>query len=267
MDIEIELEKSLEQNASAYFEKNKQAKRKLQGLRKALPKMEKKISGMKKKPTAKKLAKKKKRQWFQEFHWFKTSQGLLVIGGKDARSNESVVKKHLDKDDLFLHADIQGGAACIIKAENQNISKQSLQEAAQFAAARSKAWQQQLSGVDVYAVSKEQVSKSTPSGEALATGGFMIYGKRQWFRKTALRFAVGLIKIGDSFTVMGGPPSAVKKHCTPAFEISQGKQKKSDAAKEILKKVEQKTGEQKPVSLDEIMAVLPGEALEIRELF
>jgi len=264
VEVELDLEKSLEKNASDYFEKSKKAKRKLVGLRKAMIDMQKKVDKAGEKTPAPKLAKKAKSHWFQAFHWFKTSQGFLVIGGRDAKSNEAIVKKHLEPDDKFLHADIQGASAVIVKSGGKEISEPVLQEAAQFAAARSKAWQQRLPSVDVYAVSKEQVSKSAPAGEALATGGFMIYGKRQWFRKTRLQFAVGLLKEGDSFTVMAGPPQAIKKHCIASFEIILGKQKKSDIAKIILQKFGQKTGQQKPVSLDQIIAVLPGEGLEIR---
>ena len=42
MDIELDLDKSLEQNASAYFEKSKQAKRKLQGLKRAMSELQQK---------------------------------------------------------------------------------------------------------------------------------------------------------------------------------------------------------------------------------
>lgn len=265
MDIEIELEKSLEQNASAYFEKSKKAKKKLQGLKQAMLGMEKKISKAGKKGKERKLARKRKRLWFESFHWFKTSSGLLVIGGKDARSNEAAVKKHLEKGDMFLHADIQGGSACVVKGEGREISKEDLLEAAQFAAVWSKAWQQKLASVDVYAVEKDQVSKSAPSGEALSTGGFMIYGKRQWFRKTPLRFALGLLEEGKELLAMSGPPTAVKKQCISKVELAYGKGKRSDVGKAVLKRFEKKM-EKRQVSLEDIIAILPGEGLEIKEI-
>jgi len=266
MDIELDFEKSLEENASSYFEKSKAAKKKLSGLKKAMIDLEKKASKVKEKPKAKPLAVKRKRQWFEAFHWFTSSQGFLVIGGRDAKSNEAVVKKHLDKEDMFLHADIQGGSACVVKSEGKKIPEQSLKEAAEFAAVWSKAWQQKLASVDVYAASKEQVSKKAPSGEAISTGGFMIYGKRQWFRKTTLQFAVGLLKEGDAFTAMGGPPEAVKKNCIAFVKIVQGKEKKSGIAKKVLQRFEKKTGKT-TVSLNDLISLLPGDLLEIREEF
>jgi len=267
MDVEIELGKSLEENASAYFEKSKQAKRKLSGLKKAMLAMDKKVSKASKKPKYESLSKKRKRQWFEAFHWFRSTDNFLVIGGRSAKDNEIVVKKHLEKGDLFLHADIQGGSACVIKSEGKEIPSSSLGEAAQFAAVWSKAWQQGLAAVDVYAVSKDQVSKSAKPGEALGTGSFMIYGKRQWFRKTPLVFAIGLVKEGRVFAAMSGPPNAVKRHSLASFGIGLGSEKKASLAKAILKGFGDKLGKKNPVSLDEIISVLPGERLSIREQF
>lgn len=254
LDVELDFEKSLEENASAYFERGKQAKRKLSRLKQAMLAMDRKIGSVKEK-APKKPAKKAKRKWFQAFHWFRTGSGLLVIAGRDAKSNELVVKKHLEKDDLFFHADIQGAASTVLKEGTQKASKKDLEEAAQFAAVRSKAWQQRLSSVDVYAVSKEQVSKSAKSGEALGTGAFMIYGKRQWFRKTPLKMAIGLLPEEGSFLVMAGPPSAVKTHCKTFSEIAQGAMKKSELAKRLLEKFGA------GISLDQIISVLPAGGL------
>ena len=49
-----------------------------------------------------------KREWYEKFRWFISSEGFLVIGGRDATSNEIVIKKHADKNDLVFHTDIKG---------------------------------------------------------------------------------------------------------------------------------------------------------------
>jgi len=267
MEVEIDLGKSVEENASEYFERSKKAKKKLHGLMQAIKETEEKAESLQFKKIEKPMpVAKRRQQWFQAFHWFKSSDGFLVIGGKDAKSNEAIVKKHLDKDDLFLHADIQGASGCVIKSDGKKVPESTLQEAARFSAVRSKAWQQGLPAVDVYAVAPEQVSKKAQSGEFLSTGAFMIYGERQWFRKTALQFAIGLLKEGETFAAMGGPPSAIKKHCIASLEIVQGKQKPSDVAKKLLGMFEKKVP-QNSVSLDEIIAVLPGGNLELGNAF
>lgn len=267
MEVEIDLRKGLEENASDYFEKSKRAKRKLQGLLKAIEATEQKARKAEaKKPEAARPSKKKKLQWFHAFHWFRSSNSLLVVAGRSAKSNEQLVKRHLAAGDIFLHADIQGGAACIVKSDGKTVPPETMKEAAQFAASLSKAWQQGFAAVDVYAVPKEQVSKSAPSGEALGTGSFMIYGKRQWFRKTKLQYAIGLVKEGASFYAMGGPPSAVKKHSLAAAEVVQGKGEKSGAAKKLLALFEKKAGRDS-LQLDEVVAALPSNGVALEERF
>ena len=38
-----------------------------------------------------------------------------LVGGRDARGNDAVVKKHLSTGDLYLHADLHGAASCALK--------------------------------------------------------------------------------------------------------------------------------------------------------
>lgn len=259
MKIELDFSKSIEENASAYFEKSKKSKKKLAGLMKAIEELQKKISNAEKAGSEKKqLVKKRKHAWFEAFHWFFSSNGFLVVAGRSAKQNEELVKKHLDEKDLFLHADVQGGAATIIKSESKKIPEKTIEEAAQFAAVFSKAWQQAISTVPVYAVSKEQVSKKAMSGEALATGGFMIYGKRQWF-KPALKFSIGLKQEDDNIIVISGPPSALGQNCLEAIEIKQGSLKPGIAAKKIMKKFPEKLAQQ--IHLDEIIRMLPSSGI------
>jgi len=75
----------------------------------ALERTKKKLKKiMKKQPTdfeAPTIVKKRKREWFEKFRWFYSSEGFLVVGGRDATTNEILIKKHTDKDDLVFHTD------------------------------------------------------------------------------------------------------------------------------------------------------------------
>ena len=53
--------------------------------------------------------------WFERFHWFVTSENLLVVAGRDAQQNELLVKRHLGRGDLYVHADLRGAASTIVK--------------------------------------------------------------------------------------------------------------------------------------------------------
>jgi len=258
-ELELSFEKSVEENASDYFEKSKRAKRKLEGLKKAIVETKARLAQMEKQNVVSvpSLVKKRKRKWFEDFHWFFSSDGFLVIGGRDAKSNETVVKKHLEKGDKFLHADIHGGSACVVKAEGKEVSEKALEEASVFAAVFSRAWKQGLSSVDVYAVDSEQVSKHAMSGESLGKGAFMIYGKRQWFRKTPLNIFVGLRIEDDCPIIVCGPEQAVKKNALAFVRVVQGSNENSKTAKEVLSFFEKKLGKKIGIHLDEIVSMLP----------
>ena len=35
--------------------------------------------------------------WFEAFHWFVSTDGIVVVAGRDAQQNETLVKKYLRK--------------------------------------------------------------------------------------------------------------------------------------------------------------------------
>ena len=80
--------------------------------------------------------------WFERFYWFITSENYLVLSGRDQQQNELLVKKYLNKDDLYMHADYHGASSTVVKNHNPKYKVPfcSLQEAAIAAICRSKAW-------------------------------------------------------------------------------------------------------------------------------
>ncbi len=268
MRVEIDLKKSVEENASAYFEKSKKAKQKLIGLGKAVEQLNLQLAGLEQKKSArdaKAIAiKKRKRAWFEQYRWFFSSDGFLVIGGKDAKQNDEIVKKRLEATDVYFHADVFGALHCILKSADNSAPEASMKEAAQFAAAFSRAWQSNAAQADVYSVLPSQVSKEAPTGEALGKGAFMIYGERKWFKRTALSLALGIEKTEDkAFRIISGPESAVKKHALAFVSLKQGADKKSDAAKKILSIFQKKLPGAHCVDLDEILQMLPGDGIKV----
>lgn len=265
MRVTIDLRRGVKENASAYFEAAKKAKRKLGGLKKGEAELERKIlaerQGSLPKETPLKI--RRERKWHEKFHWFFTSEGFLVISGRDARGNDDVVKRHMGAGDVYFHADIQGAAHTILKSDGRVPGPQSRAEAAIFAAVFSKAWQFKLAAVDVYSVRPEQVSKTAQSGESMGTGAFMIRGEREWFRKTPLEFAVGYAQKGGTFEVFSGPPEAVKKMAGFSLNVSVGGMDKGDAAKKALSLFRQNAGKSAQFSLDDIVALLPSGGIAI----
>jgi predicted ribosome quality control (RQC) complex YloA/Tae2 family protein len=88
----------------------------------------------------------RKTNWFEKFYWFISSENYLVLSGRDGQQNELLVKKYLHKGDIYLHADYHGASSTIVKNPNKNdpIPTTTLEEAAIYAAARSKAWENKV---------------------------------------------------------------------------------------------------------------------------
>ncbi len=248
MRIKLHLNKSVYDNAAAYYELAKEAKKKREGLTQAMEETKKEMEKAKKKGAeAKKVVKiKREKQWFEKFHWFRTSAGRLAVGGRSAQQNDLVFSKHTDEADLFFHADIQGASAIILK-DGATASKEELLECAQFAACFSNAWKNANAAVDVYAVKKEQVSKHSHGG-FIATGAFAITGERQWFKNTKLALRVGIGPESKQIVIV---PGISETKLSPESPLGPSKSGKDKGA---LAKILAKTFGCHP---DELLEILP----------
>lgn len=252
VEITINIRKSVEQNASDYFDKSKKLRKKIDGVKKAVALYEKKLADLKEKQVlelekAVQQAKpKREKQWYEKFHWFVSSDGFLVVAGRDATTNEIVVKKHAEKNDLILHTEMAGSPFAVIRSENKQVGEQTINEAAEECAIYSRAWKLGIVP-EVFWVKPEQVTKETKAGEFVPHGAFMVYGRKNFVRNIEMKMAIG-VKEGR---VIGGPVSAVKRHAEKFVVVLQGEVKKSDLAKQIQKRI--------GGDLDDILAFLPGD--------
>lgn len=133
--------------------------------------------------------------WFEKYHWFFSSEGYLIIGGRDAQQNELIVKRHMNlKFDLFVHADIRGASCMIIKNHKgvSDVPPKTLEEAGVACACRSIAWSNNVA-TQSYWVYGYQVSKSAPSGEYLGTGSWFITGKKNFLPMANLIMGFGMM--------------------------------------------------------------------------
>lgn len=228
MKVEIDFTKTIPQNAAFYYEKAKKAKKKIEGAERALKQTEKKL--LTTKPVIKKLKEIeiKKKKWYEKFRWFISSEGFLCVGGRDATTNDILIRKHMDKGDLVFHTIIIGSPFFIVKAEGKKIGEKTIQEAAQATASYSRAWKHGITITEVYYIKPEQVKKEL----GLPKGTFMIHGKRT-FLKPVLQIAIG---VKDGKTI-GGPVSAVMSQTKNYVIIDQGDIKTSDMAKKIKAKL------------------------------
>ncbi len=268
LSFSLRLRHSVQENASTYYDRAKKAEKKVEGAQKAIEKTKNRIKKLTLRKeiaieeTEKPIRKTRKKAWYEKFRWFHTSENLLVVGGKDAVTNEILIKKHMEPHDLVFHADIAGAPFVLIKTGRKTPSQQSINEAAQLAASHSRAWKAKFSAIDVYWVRPQQVSKTPPSGEYLRKGAFMIRGKKNYVRRAPLRLAVGVDIKADLPAVVGGPKDAVKDKTDIYVEIAPGDLPSSKLAKKIRQMLRQKVpkGKRDSVSkipIEEIQAFIP----------
>ncbi|RLI79246.1 30S ribosomal protein S13 [Archaeoglobales archaeon] len=269
--VELSLNKTIHQIADEYYNKAKKIKEKLDGLLKAIEKTKEdmeKVEEIEAKKYVESIRVVRKREWFERFRWFVTSDGFLVIGGRNAAMNEEIVSKYLETNDLFFHTQTPGAPATILK-NGQNAPEQSLIEAAKFAVTYSALWKEGKYGGDVYYVKPEQVKRTAKAGEYLPKGSFYIVGKREYI-KASVSCGVGVEM--DKFRVFGGPITAVKKYCDYYVELDIGNESPNELSKEIAFKLISmaKEGEKHLVrsiaTPDEIMKFLPPGKSRIKEI-
>lgn len=227
--VEVELDASLSaaRNASLLYERAKDLERRAARAAEAAERLKPK------QPERPELKPLKPRRWYEGFHHFVSSGGFLVIGGRDAGQNEAIVRKYMRPDDVFLHADVHGGPVVVVKAEGREPDEATLLEAAQLAAAYSRAWELGFSAVDVFWVRGEQVSKSPPPGEYLPRGAFMVYGRRNYIRGVKLELAVGVRVAEGGYELEAGPPSALARRCDAYVVLEPGRLPREEAARKV----------------------------------
>ncbi|GAB6136027.1 ribosome rescue protein RqcH [Thermococcus prieurii] len=267
--VKLYLNKSIGENAELYYEKAKKFRHKYEGALKAykdtkrkLDEVEKLIEEEMKKELNVKRIERRKKKWFEKFRWFVSSEGFLVLAGKDAGTNEVLIKKHMTENDLYCHADVYGAPHVVIK-DGQKAGEKTIFEACQFAVSMSRAWSQGLYGTDAYWAYPNQVTKQAPSGEYLGKGAFMVYGKRNWLRGLPLKLAVGVINYEGEDYVVCAPVDAIKAHTNRYIVIRPGRLKKGELVKKI-RGILEKWGYK--VREEDLNAILPpggGEIVEV----
>lgn len=286
-EIILDFNKSIGENANKIYSKGKKAQKKIDGTIKAIEETKEKIFEMEQKKENEEdivdqLVKKPKKRWYERYRWFFSSSELLVVGGRDASSNETIYKKYIESNDIILHSEIRGSPLAVIKnPENKDIPDLTIEEAAIFVGSYSKAWKEGYKTADIFYVKPDQISKTPPSGEYLSKGSFIISGKKNFVRNSKLELAIGLTfeEIRDELDpnnlfyypkVFSGPTSIIKNrtqiYCV-IIPVQRGKSAGA-IAKELksifLTKVDKEMEKWvKILKLDDIILLIPAGDSEI----
>jgi predicted ribosome quality control (RQC) complex YloA/Tae2 family protein len=225
--VKIFVHESIEQNAGRYYDVIKKFKRKKEGA----------LAAMKTVKPKKKIIRHDiipmKKLWYHRFRWFVTSDGIVVLGGRDASQNEELVKKYMAGGDLFVHADVHGASVVIVKGKTGRMD-----EVAQFAASYSGAWRSGHFSADVYSAQPNQVSKTPQAGEFVVRGSFIVRGERTYYRNIPLAVGIGLV-LEPQAAVIGGPPVVIRSRTKVFAELKPGQYEPNDVAKKVLRLLRQ----------------------------
>ena len=207
------------------------------------------------------------KQWYERYRWFVTSDGYLVIGGRDASSNSAIIRKYMTDNDIIFHAEIHGSPFFLVKNVNNQEKQDSgyVEEAAQATISFSRAWKDGLSSGDAYWVFPNQVKKGAPTGQFLPKGSFVIEGKRNFCRGIELKLSIGLVQIEKKYSIVCGPLNAVRKRSLVFTSLLPGGTDSMNLAKKVksefvraISEFDQSLAEYcKKISLDEFIRMLP----------
>ena len=239
MKVTLDYTKNIDANASDIYQRGKEigekAVRAEDALKESEEQLERRLKGFAKaKALAAGRAQPTKQFWFERYKWFITSNGLMVLAGRDAHTNDQVVKKHLKEQDVYVHADVHGAPSVIIK--NGGTAKDTdLREACVFALTQSKAWSSSVPEGSAFWVWPDQVSKTPQAGEFVPRGAFIIRGKRNYEYHLPMQLAVGEITYESTRKVMCAPAEVMEKMSQKYLIIAPTKAKDKKKNAEIAK--------------------------------
>jgi len=247
----LDYRKDVNGNAQDLYESRREALRKADRVVEAIRDAEEQVRAAEKK--AVRAAKRPKgtptrRFWFEAYRWALSSEGFLILGGRDAKTNDSLVRKHLKEGDRYAHADVHGAPSVVVK-EGSKAGEATLREACELALVYSKAWPAGLSSGSAFWVLPEQVSKQAESGEFLPRGGFVVRGKRNYVHDVPLQMAVGEVEVEGHRKVMGGPVASLAARSSKFVVLTPGEMDRQRLATRLAQASQ--------VPAEEVSRVLP----------
>lgn len=250
--------KDLEAAASNYYDKAKDSESKIESVEEALEETQAELEALNKEEFSiddsglKDKSKKRSKEWFEKYRWFRTPNDYLVIVGRDAQTNEMAAKKHMESNDLYFHADFDGAPTVVLK-DGQDAEEEDRLDAAKAAVTFAKTWKAGIGADDVYYVKPEQVTKNPESGEYLSKGAFVIRGDRKYMRNVSVEAAIGPYEIQENVWIpVCGPKKSIENLCPENIALKPGHTKKSEIAKSINRQFKDYN-----LDLDYIIRALP----------
>ncbi|MFW5929852.1 MAG: ribosome rescue protein RqcH [Halobacteriota archaeon] len=271
-EVALDVDDGVESNASRLYEEAKDVAESREGAVEALEDTRREIErlksrdagGMEEKGGSDTAVRPRDDAWYHRFRWFWTTDGFLVIGGRNADQNEELYSKYMDPDDLFLHTQAHGGPITLVKAslpsetsEDVEFPEPTVEQAATFAASYSSVWKAGHGAADVYAASPDQVSKTPESGEYVEKGSVVVRGERDYYT-VALDVSVGL-RLDGQAGVVAGPTEAIERQTSTRYALEPGRYAPEDVAQRLYRRFREEHGDvvRRVTDVEDIRLFLP----------
>lgn len=188
---------------------------------------------------------------YEKYRWFITSSGKLVVGGKSAAQNESLLKElKSSKDDrIVMHTSSPGSPFSVILEDIKSVKKSDIEQTAIFTASFSRAWREGKSKapVDVFKLSDLYKLKSMKEGT---------WGVKNKIK--TLSAPLQLVLTMQKSKLRAVPEKAVKSKKLILLRITQGKEDKIS----LLKRLQEFLP--KSLAKEEILSALPTGGIKIK---
>ena len=262
--VELSVDRTPRESAQALYAEAKRLQAKLAGARAARADTETRLANAASRAprprTEAAEPRRSKPHWFERFRWFITSEGAVVVGGRDASSNDLLVRRNLKPGDRYVHADLHGAASVILKHPAPGeaaVTEASLREAGQWAVVFSKAWRAGLASAEAFWVEHDQVSKSGTSGEFVARGAWAIHGSKHVMRDLPTEVAIGTVDYAGDRLWTAAPPAALRARGVVRVVLVPGPERGREAVEvELVRSL----GLPRP----RLQGLLPAGGLEVR---
>jgi len=268
--VELLRDESPRVTAQRLFAEAKRVQSKLHGAVGAVTDAESKLSSLRQSPPVRASipvpiaaqAARRKERWFERYRWFISSEGGIVIGGRDASSNDTLVRRHLKEGDLYVHADLHGAASVVIKHPPPGgtpVTEVTCREAGQWAVAFSKAWRAGLASATAFWVTHDQVSKAGASGEFVARGAWVIHGTKHLMRDLPTELGLGTIDYEGETLWCVAPPDAIRARGVLRVRLTPGPERERE---ELEKELARELGLTRPL----LQGLLPAGGISVRRV-
>lgn len=138
---------------------------------------------------------------FEKFYWFVSTEGYLVLAGRDNMQNQMLFRRYFQPKDILVTADIEGASIVIIKnkpGSKDEIPPSTISQAGAFAAATSqKAWDNKMDSRTWYG-RFEDIDKITKDGKLVPIDNIEVRGGRNHILYQSIDMGLGFIWLLDN---------------------------------------------------------------------